>query len=290
MVPMAPAEARQLGKPFGRENIYMKKIVIFLILTLLAANSLAGEKKFTLVTVDFPPYYASDLPDNGWVAEVVRTALQTQGYTVEIKFVPWTKAVRYTKQGYYDALLGAYYTEERAESYYFSAPISQARTGLFKKKDANVSFKELADLKSYKIGVVKDYATSKAFDAADYLNKVTVTSSDVGIKMLFNGSIELMTDTEAAVKYLAEQLLEKEFPGISDKIEFIKPVLAMNKMYVAISKKAVDADLKLIDFNQGLRSIYLDGTFRKIKMKHKKLLQELRKKAGRSGDGDIGVE
>lgn len=268
----------------------MRKIITFLVLTLLSINSFAaGEKRFSLVTVDFPPYYASNLPDNGWVAEVVKTALETQGYQVEIKFVPWTKAIRYTKQGYYDALLGAYYTEERAESYYFSAPISQARTGLFRKKDANISFKELTDLKTYRIGVVKDYATSKAFDAADYLNKVVVTSSDVGVKMLYSGSLDLMTDTEAAVKYMMEQVLDKETPGLSDQIEFIKPVLAMNKMYVAISKKAVDADLKLIDFNQGLRTIYLDGTFRKIKIKHKKMLKALQKKTGK-GDEDSGDE
>lgn len=290
MVSIAPALAIPSEK-FGRVSVDMKKILAFLIFALVATNnSLAMEKRFSLVTVDFSPYYASDLPDNGWVAEVVKTALETQGYEVEIKFVPWTKAVRYTKQGYYDALLGAYYTEERAESYYFSAPISQARTGLFKRKDSNISFKELSDLKNYKIGVVKDYATSKAFDAADYLNKVMVTSSDVGVKMLFNGSLDFMTDTEAAVKYLLEQTLEKELPGISEKIEFIKPVLAMNKMYVAISKKAQDADLKLIDFNQGLRAIYLDGTFRKIKSKHKKLLKALQKKSGHSSSDDSGEE
>ncbi|OQW87979.1 MAG: hypothetical protein BWK78_08660 [Thiotrichaceae bacterium IS1] len=66
--------------------------------------------------------------------------------------------------------------------------------------------------------------------------------------------------------------------------------MAMNKMYVAISKKAQDADLKLIDFNQGLRTIYLDGTFRKIKSKHKKLLKELQKKSGHSGSDDSGEE
>ncbi|GEM_PF-196394 len=267
----------------------MTKIIqILTIAFILVTQSFATEaelqgkdsssgKKFSFVTVDFPPYYGKDLPENGWVAEVVRAALEGQGYEVEIKFVPWSRAIKYTKEGYYDALLGAYYTEERAESYYFSAPISQARTGFFKRKDKTVNFKELTDLKEYRLGVVKDYATSKAFDAADYLNKVMVTSSDVGIKMLYHGSLDLMTDTEAAVLYLAEHVLEQEETGISEQIEFIKPVLAMNKMYVAISKKAVDADLKLIDFNQGLRTIYLDGTFRSIKAKHKKLLKKMTK-------------
>jgi polar amino acid transport system substrate-binding protein len=253
----------------------MKNIAILLTIILLSSvSSFAAEKRFTLATVDFPPYYASGLPENGWVSEVVRTALETQGYKVEIRFMPWAKAVKYTKQGYYDALLGAFYTEERAESYYFSAPISQARTGFFKWKENDISFKELTDLKNYKVGVVKGYATSKAFDAADYLNKVVVTSDDVGLKMLFNKSLDLFTGTQASIEYLLEQVLEEKEAGISEAVEFIKPVLAMNKMYVAISKKAVDADLKLIDFNQGLRTIYLDGTFRKVKMKHQKMLRK----------------
>jgi len=264
-----------IWKNVGRLNVNMKKIALFLIITLFySANSFAIQKRFTLATVDFPPYYASGLPESGWVSEVVKAALETQGYNVEVRFMPWAKAVKYTKQGYYDALLGAFYTEERAEAYYFSAPISQARTGFFKRVDNDVSFKELTDLKGYKIGVVKGYATSKTFDAADYLNKVVVTSDEVGLKMLNNKSLDLFTGTQASINYLMEQILEEKEPGISETIEFIKPVLAMNKMYVAISKKAVDADLKLIDFNQGLRTIYLDGTFRKIKMKHQKMLRK----------------
>jgi len=250
----------------------MKKIVFFLIITLFYSASCFAGKRFTFVTVDFPPYYGEKLPEQGWVSEVVRTALESQGYEVEIKFMPWVKAVEDTKQGYYDALLGAYRTPERADLYYFSAPIAQARTGFFKRKDVDISFKELDELDDYKIGVVKGYATSKAFDFADNLNKIEVPNLNEGLIKLLNQEIDLMADSRAVGKYHLK-LLEKKKPGISQEIEFIKPVLAMNKLYVAISKKTTNAYRKLIDFNQGLRKIYMNGSFRKIKAKHKKHIQ-----------------
>jgi len=248
----------------------MKKIVFFLIVALFYSMPCVAGKRFTFLTVDFPPYYGQDLPEYGWVSEVAKAALEIQGYEVEIRFVPWVKALEDTQAGYYDALLGAYYTAERAEKYYFTAPIAQVRTGFFKRTDKKVSFKQLKELKDYKIGVVEGYATSKQFDTADYLNKVAVTDLDVGLKMLYEGSLELMADSEVVGNYRLKHFLEKKESGISSKIEFLKPVLAMNKIYVAISKKAPNAYRKLIDFNQGLRKIYLNGTFRKIKREHKK--------------------
>jgi polar amino acid transport system substrate-binding protein len=250
-----------------------KAILLFLITFLYSTQTIASGKKFTFLTVDFPPYYGKELPDKGWIAEVATAALEAQGYQVEITFVPWTKAVAETKEGKKDALLGAYYTEERADSYYFSAPLAQVRTGLFKRKDANISFKELTELKKYKIGVVEGYATSKEFDSADYLTKIPVTNLDMGLKMLFEQTIDLMADSDVVGNFRLENFLERKQPGISSLIEFIQPVLAMNKIYVAISKKAPDADLKLIDFNQGLRKIYINGAFRKIKTKHNKYIQ-----------------
>lgn len=256
----------------------MKKTIFFIInvvnlIVVSLAPSAAVSKTFTFLTVDFPPYYGKNLPGKGWVSEVAVAALKTQGYDVDVTFVPWTQAVKETKDGHHDALLGAYYTEERADLYYFSAPLAQVRTGLFKRKEADISFKELSELKGYKIGVVEGYATSKKFDSADYLNKVLVNNLDVGLKMLYEGALDLMADSQVVGKFRLKKVLEKRISGISNRIEFIRPVLAMNKIYVAISKKAPNADVKLIEFNQGLRKIYLNGTFRKIKMKHRKYIR-----------------
>jgi len=247
----------------------MKRTIFFLIVMLLhSASCFAAGKRFTFITVDFPPYYGSELPNNGWVSEIVRTALELQKYEVEFKFSSWTDALEYTGGGDYDALLGAYRTSERARNYFFSAPIGQVRTGFFKTKETNISFSELPELKKYKIGVVKGYATSKKFDAADYLKKIPVGNLDDGLKMLYEGKLDLMADSKSVGNYRLTEFLEKDIPGISNEIEFIKPVLAMNKIYIAISKKAINAQKKLIDFNKGLRKIYRNGSFKKIKRKH----------------------
>jgi polar amino acid transport system substrate-binding protein len=243
----------------------MKRIVFFLILTLFYSASCFAGKRFTFVTVDFPPYYGDELPNKGWVSEVATAALKARGYDeVEIRFIPWIKALEDTQAGYYDALLGAYRTRDRQELYYFSAPIGRVSTGFFKRKDVDISFNELQELKDYKIGVVKGYATSIEFDAADYLNKIEVDELEDGLKKLYHGEIHLMADSEAVGEYQ----LSKMAPEFASQIEFIKPYLSMNNIYVAISKKATNSFQKLIDFNQGFRVIYFNGSFRKIKHKH----------------------
>jgi polar amino acid transport system substrate-binding protein len=250
----------------------MKKMVFFLIVTLYYSASCFAGKRFTFVTVNFPPYYSENLPEKGWVSEIVKKALEIQGYRVDIEFMAWEEALENTREGYNDGLLGAYHTRERAQQYYFSAPIAQARIGFFKRKDVNISFQEVTELKGYKIGMIKGYATSKSFDSADYLNKIEVNNLNEGLIKLFNKEIDLMADSQAVGKYQLK-LLEKRYPGISQKIKFIKPVLAINKLYVAISKKTTNAYRKLMDFNKGLRKLYMKGSFRRIKKKHKKYIQ-----------------
>jgi polar amino acid transport system substrate-binding protein len=246
----------------------MKKIIFFVIVALLYSGTCMAGKRFTLVTVNFPPYYAEEMLNGGWISEIVKAALEDRGYEVEIRFMEWKKALDDTQNGYYDALLGAYFTRERAEHYYFSAPIAQTRTGFFRRKDVKIRFKELEELKHFKIGVVEGYATSKDFDAADYFEKVKVSNLDEGLKMLYNEEIDLMADSRAVGKYRLK-ILENEISGISKKIKFIRPVLAMNKLYVAVSKKATNAHRKLIDFNLGFREILKNRTYRKIKKNHR---------------------
>jgi polar amino acid transport system substrate-binding protein len=141
-------------KQFGILVVNMRKIVVFLIVTLLYSAPCFAGKRFTFVTVDFPPYYGEELPEYGWVSEIARKALEIKGYEVEIRFIPWVKALEGTQDGDYDALLGAYRTHERDELYYFSLPVGQVRIGFFKRKTDDISFKDLTELKEYKIGVV----------------------------------------------------------------------------------------------------------------------------------------
>ncbi|RKZ80097.1 MAG: hypothetical protein DRR19_24085 [Candidatus Parabeggiatoa sp. nov. 1] len=250
----------------------MRKIVVFLIVTLFYSAPCFAAKRFTFVTVDFPPYYGEELPEYGWVSEIARKALEIKGYEVEIRFIPWVKALEGTQEGSYDALLGAYRTPERSQLYYFSLPVGQVRIGFFKRKTDEISFKELTELMDYKIGVVEGYATSPHFDSANYLNKHFVSNLDEGLKLLRNGELDLMADSQAVGEYRLK-LLEKEENGISSEIEFIKPELAKNKIYVAISKNATNAARKLMDFNRGLIKIYRKGIVRKIRWKHKKYIK-----------------
>jgi hypothetical protein len=49
----------------------------------------------------------------------------------------------------------------------------------------------------------------------------------------------------------------------------MEPILQVNYIHLAISKKTRDYLRKLEDFNIGMRQIILDGTYKKIQKKHR---------------------
>lgn len=59
-----------------------------------------------------------------------------------------------------------YYSEDLKKDFILSAPFPEA-LGLFK-KDKNIQFKKIDDLKPYSIGVVRGYVNTAEFDAAAY--------------------------------------------------------------------------------------------------------------------------
>ena len=104
--------------------------------------------------------------------EITREAFKRVGYDININWVPWKRAQELSFSGKYDALLGCYYTEERAKKLEYSAPVSSTEVVFFELKGRNITFSSLRDLSPYTIGVVRGYANTDEFDASDYLKKV----------------------------------------------------------------------------------------------------------------------
>jgi len=242
----------------------------FLLIFLLCycSHAVWAADMFSLVTENSAPYYSEDLPEQGFLAEIVKTAAEKQGYAPRLTFTDWDSALNKARTGYYDALLGAYKTDERARWFYFSLPIAKSVSVLFKHKDAHIVYGDLQDLKGYKIGVVRGYAISHAFDEATFLTKVFVDTPAEGFNLLYKKDIDLMAGYKTDDLYRLQHILEPDQPGISENIVVVEPVLKSTAMYVALSKKSKQAEQKLVNLNKGLRTMFLDGTYKQIQEKH----------------------
>ena len=122
----------------------------------------------------------------------------------------------------------------------------------------------LKTLDKYNIGVGTGYSTSDEFDEADYLNKISVSTTPQLLKMLWLKRIDLVVGGLEYSKYYLDEIdKDIKFKGIKDDIIIMNPTLKERDTYLIISKKANKAEQKHKDFNIGMMKIMQDGRYKK---------------------------
>jgi polar amino acid transport system substrate-binding protein len=173
---------------------------ILAIAASMALGCAADDTLVRLVSLDWQPYASAALPEQGAAAAVVKAALQAVGYSVDIDFYPWARAVHLTESANeYDGIFPVYYSAARARWLNCSSSIGRslyARSplGFAERSKAPVAWTTLDDLRAYKVGVVRDYVNTESFDsmvAAGHI-AVDVASSDTqNLQKLAHGRIDL---------------------------------------------------------------------------------------------------
>ena len=213
-----------------------------------------------MVTTDWAPHYGPSLPEKGLTTAVVRAAFKAGGHNAEVEFIPWERSLKEVREGLHDIVMGAYYNEERAQTFHMSDPIYPldlvmvARPGLGVKK-----YQSLSELRKYKIGISRGYANSKEFDAADYLDKYPATTPTLNIRKLFRGRIDLAVMNYDLFRYSAK--LEGFCVG---NVEFLDPPLDTLYLHIMASRKVGDGGKIINDFNKGLKAIKDSGEYLRI--------------------------
>lgn len=238
----------------------LARTFLLLIVLALVGAAPAHARQITMCTLNWEPYYGEDLPRDGFFTEIVRTAFERAGHTVEVEFMPWARAMLEVEQGDRDILLGAYYNEERAKTYIASESIYTDEVGLVTLEGTGISqFDSLRDLSAYTIGYGRGYSVNEEFDNAEYLNKEPEKSQVLNLRKLYAGRIDMIAGSFSSIRYLANQ----EGHDV-DRMAFLEPPLKENTLHIMVSRAIDDGDQLLADFHEGLRSIRADGTYDRI--------------------------
>lgn len=218
-------------------------------------------REISMVSTDWPPYYSSELKNEGVVTVIVRTAFQRAGRNASIKFIPWGRAMKLVEYGEHDLLMGAYYTEERSKKYLYSDPFFDIKVGLVAMKSLNVqSYSKLQDLTPFTIGVSRGWANSPEFDEANYLKKEEATNQILNVRKLFKNRIDMIAISFEAFRYEVATMAEHS----ADDVVFLQPPLNISSIYLMVSLNIPERELIITDFNQGLAEIKQDGTYELI--------------------------
>lgn len=237
------------------------KIILFLFIILLSTNTNAKQKHINLVTDSWVPYYGPNIKNNGYFAHLVKEAFKRKGYSLTIHFRPWKRALITAKTGKFDGILGAFYTKERLKYFEYSKPIDKSKIVFFTKKNRDIKYKNLNDLKPYLIGIVRDYHYSDNFKKfKSKLKLYESTDTNHNIKLLLYNRLDLVLGSKNVIL----DLIEKNYKNDISKFKILETPLIYNNLYVPISKKNKNYQQIINDFNEGLAEIKKDGTFDKI--------------------------
>lgn len=219
-------------------NFWVKS---FCLIILCYSNSVYAETDTViLATGDWQPYVVKDKPETGIFTQIVINVFNTMGMKTKFVYAPWKRVEVIVNKGQAFAAIPYSYTNERAKIFNYSIPIMDS-TYIFlynKKRYPNgIHYKELNDLKSYRIGGVIGYWYDSLFKEAG-LNVEYVASDEQSIKKLYSGRIDL-----AATDTLVGQMLIKElYPKQTEVFGELAPSFAHQCLHLMVSKHYPNAE------------------------------------------------
>ncbi|MFD2263695.1 substrate-binding periplasmic protein [Lacibacterium aquatile] len=220
----------------------------------------AQDKVAKLTSLEWPPYSGAALKDGGATVAVARAAFEAVGWKIEVKFVPWKRAVEMAKQGD-DGTVGYFpeYFDAEASDFNFSVSMGNSPLGLVQPADKPVVWSSIADLKGAQpIGVVDGYLNTPEFDAAvasGTLKVDTVSDDTLNVKKVAAGRIKAAVIDQHVLGWYLKN--DASLKGLADRVAFNEKPLAIKTLHIAFGKNA-RADAARAALEAGLEKIEID--------------------------------
>ena len=185
----------------------MRLLATFALTTGLLVSALispAPAKTLTVVADEWPPFSGEALPNKGISLDVIRSVLERAGYQVEVAVVPWARIMDGARKESYDLIGSLFHTEDLKKHVTYSDSYYTTEVKFLRKIGSDHNYGSLDDLRALSIAVGDGFLYSEAFDQADFLNKLVVTTTLQCVRMVAHGRADLTLDSEEVVRYALE--------------------------------------------------------------------------------------
>ncbi len=225
--------------------------MVQLLIMLFASQTFAESASVNIVVDDFPPYI-NQASSQGVVTNIVKEAFALQQLEVSVEFKPWAEVEEAVD---YDKKLSFMWskTAERKQKWSYSEPVYVNKQVLVAKKQSNVFWRRLDELRRYNIGVTSHYNYGVQFENyRRYLNLTDSVSDYLSLKKLVKGKVDTVL-----IEQLKAQYLISFFPeSTRQQLEILTHAsVDTSNSYLICSKHYAKCSQLIQTFNKGLAQL-----------------------------------
>lgn len=238
----------------------MKFLYTIVLLLLIPTLASADKRVISAVTDPWPVLLDPESATQGLISEIARAALHSQGYDLQVTFVPWARAMDMIKNKRADLLIGAWYTEERNVYLQYSKPIFSSEIRFIKAKNSTFNYEGINSLQGKRIGTILGYQYETAFLQAKSVERIESDSLLNNIRNLIAGRIDLTLDDHYVMRFM----LDRHIPSWQDRISFVDNPLTDKEVFLAANRSNPEHQALINAFNTGLKKLKKSGRYQEI--------------------------
>ncbi len=236
----------------------LRQALFLLPLTLCLLASANAQPVVQLVSADLPPWFGPGLPQGGALTQIVSQAWRRQGYTVNIQYLPWARALAELRDGKFDAMI-ALPQQEADPALLYSQALTQWQYVFFKQQGRQLQWQDVSELGQYRIGVVRGYPLPGNLQGLP-LKLSDSTDDTTSLRKLALGRVDLVL----AERHSGHWLIDHRLAESRIALDWQGSVVASSSQHLAFSRKRGNARQYLQAFNQGLQQMQQDGSLQAI--------------------------
>jgi polar amino acid transport system substrate-binding protein len=224
---------------------------------LLSSPAWADQHSVVVATLNWPPYVSEDLPKGGATAEVVRQAFASADTEIDIRTLPWKRAISMARDT--DEVVAYFpgYHCRHVEGFVPSDPIGDGPLGFVEHVDAPIAWERVDDLGEQKlrIGTVLGYANTDEFDekaGTGWIRTIPAADDVTNLRKLSLQRIDAAVIDKLVLAYLLAT--EPSLEGLEPVLRFNPRPLEYKTLYLCFNDDEAGRALR-DNFNAGLAQL-----------------------------------
>jgi polar amino acid transport system substrate-binding protein len=200
---------------------------------------------------------------SGLFYDLVTEAFRRAHHPVEIRLIPWARAMEEVRQGRADGMFVLYKTPERERDFIFpDEPLAELRERIFVRRTARFDYMgDFANFDGRRVGMlnytIHGAKLSQALEGRRIAAKISASSYEGLVDMLASNRLDIAIGVDDAI---IEAALRQ---GVEDKIREIDPPVDTIPAYLVFAREPRLTELSA-EFDRALRSMKEDGTYQRI--------------------------